>query len=81
MTRAGEYGFAGSNPVSLIHIRAFDDVRLIGLQDGHLTLKQKPGNLLRRPILEEAGFVKVAGTPSPTPGPYQAFVGGNPSYR
>jgi hypothetical protein len=54
VTLAHEYGFAGSNLVSLLDICGFDDVRLVNFQVHAPTLKQGLGNLLRWPILQQS---------------------------
>jgi len=54
VTLAHEYGFAGSNLVSLLDNCGFDDVRLIQFRDRAPTLKQRLGNALRWPILQES---------------------------
>jgi len=53
VTLAHEYGFAGSNLMSLLEICGFDEVRLIHFKDYAPTLKQRVGNVLRWPILQE----------------------------
>lgn len=53
VTLSHEYGFAGSNLVSLLQICGFDEVRLINLRDSELTPKQRVGDLLRWPFLRE----------------------------
>lgn len=54
VTLAHEYGFAGSNLVSLLDICGFDNVRLINFGIKNPTLKQSLGNLLRWPVLEQS---------------------------
>jgi len=54
VTLAHEYGFAGSNLVSLLDICGFDDVRLVDFPAEASTLKQHLGNLVRWPILQES---------------------------
>jgi len=53
VTLAHEYGFAGSNLISLLDICGFDDVRLVQFRDPAPTLKQRFGNALRWPILQQ----------------------------
>jgi hypothetical protein len=50
-TLSHEYGFAGSNLVSLLDICGFAEVRLIDFEDYAPALKRRLGNLLRWPIL------------------------------
>jgi hypothetical protein len=47
-----EYGFAGSNLMSLLDICGFDDVRLLTFREPSPSLKQRAGALLRWPILK-----------------------------
>ena len=54
VTLSHEYGFAGSNLMSLLDICGFDDVRLITFKDHRPSLKQRAGNLLRWPILKHS---------------------------
>ena len=54
VTLAHEYGFAGSNLVSLLDICGFDEVRLLNFQEHSPTFKQRFGSLLRWPFLKEA---------------------------
>jgi len=54
VTLSHEYGFAGSNLVSLLDICGFDDVRLINFRDRAPSLKQRAGQLLRWPILRQS---------------------------
>ena len=54
VTLAHEYGFAGSNLVSLLDVCGFDEVRLVDLPRYAPTLKQKLGNILRWPIIEHS---------------------------
>ncbi len=54
VTLAHEYGFAGSNLTSLLDICGFDNVRLIPFRAHDLSLKQKLGDLLRWPILQQS---------------------------
>ncbi len=56
VTLAHEYGFAGSNLVSLLDICGFDDVRLHNFRPYAPTLKQRLGDLLRWPILQQSKF-------------------------
>jgi 2-polyprenyl-3-methyl-5-hydroxy-6-metoxy-1,4-benzoquinol methylase len=51
VTLAHEYGFAGSNLLSLLDICGFDGVRLIEFRDYAPTLKQRFGSALRWPTL------------------------------
>ena len=51
---AHEYGFAGSNLMSLLDICGFDDVRLLTFRQQSPSLKQRAGNLLRWPILKQS---------------------------
>lgn len=51
---AHEYGFAGSNLVSLLDICGFDEVRLVQVPAYAPTLKQRLGDLLRWPILQQS---------------------------
>jgi len=53
VTLAHEYGFAGSNLMSLLDICGFDDVGLIDLRDESPTLKQRFGSLIRWPLLQQ----------------------------
>jgi 2-polyprenyl-3-methyl-5-hydroxy-6-metoxy-1,4-benzoquinol methylase len=53
VTLSHEYGFVGSNLVSLLDICGFDEVRLIDFGDYEPTLKQRAGNFLRWPFLKE----------------------------
>ncbi len=54
VTLAHEYGFAGSNLVSLLDMCGFDDVRVIHFRDYAPTLKQRLGKVLRWPILKQS---------------------------
>jgi len=54
VTLAHEYGFAGSNLVSLLDICGFDDVRLVQFRDPAPSLKQRLGNALRWPLLQQS---------------------------
>jgi 2-polyprenyl-3-methyl-5-hydroxy-6-metoxy-1,4-benzoquinol methylase len=54
VTLSHEYGFAGSNLISLLDICGFDDVRLLQFSDPSRTLKQYLGKILRWPILKES---------------------------
>jgi hypothetical protein len=49
-----EYGFAGSNLMSLLDICGFDDVRLLTFRERSPSLKQRAGDLLRWPILKQS---------------------------
>jgi SAM-dependent methyltransferase len=52
VTLAHEYGFCGSNLISLLDICGFDDIKLHDPADA-ITLKQKIGSLLKWPYLTE----------------------------
>jgi 2-polyprenyl-3-methyl-5-hydroxy-6-metoxy-1,4-benzoquinol methylase len=52
VTLSHEYGFAGSNLLSLLQLGGFDDVRLIDFGPQASTLKQRFGNLLRWPFVQ-----------------------------
>lgn len=52
VTMTHEYGFAGSNLMSLLDICGFEDVRLLTFPEQSPSLKQPAGNLLRWPILK-----------------------------
>lgn len=52
VTLSHEYGFAGSNLLSLLDLCGFDDVRLIDFHDYAPSLKQRFGSTLRWPILK-----------------------------
>jgi 2-polyprenyl-3-methyl-5-hydroxy-6-metoxy-1,4-benzoquinol methylase len=54
VTLAHEYGFAGSNLASLLDVCGFDNVRLIPFRSHDLSLKQRLGDLLRWPILQQS---------------------------
>jgi len=54
VTLSHEYGFAGSNLVSLLDLCGFDDIRFIDFRAPSPTLKQHLGNLLRWPILKNS---------------------------
>ena len=54
VTLAHEYGFAGSNLVSLLDICGFDDVRLVNFPAYAPTLKRRLGDVLRWPILQQS---------------------------
>jgi 2-polyprenyl-3-methyl-5-hydroxy-6-metoxy-1,4-benzoquinol methylase len=54
VTLAHEYGFAGSNLVSLLDICGFDEIRLVQFPTYAVTLKQRLGDLLRWPILQQS---------------------------
>ena len=56
VTLSHEYGFAGSNLISLLDICGFDDVRLLKFSQHAPSLKQRVGELLRWPILKESQF-------------------------
>jgi len=53
-TLSHEYGFAGSNLMSLLDICGFDDVHVIEFHEHSTTLKQRLGNLVRWPILKQS---------------------------
>ncbi|HYM76158.1 MAG TPA: methyltransferase domain-containing protein [Candidatus Dormibacteraeota bacterium] len=53
VTLSHEYGFAGSNLVSLLDLCGFDEVRLIDFPNHAPTLKQQLGNLLRWPFIQQ----------------------------
>jgi len=52
VTMSHEYGFAGSNLMSLLDICGCDDVRLLSFREPSPSLKQRAGDLLRWPILK-----------------------------
>jgi 2-polyprenyl-3-methyl-5-hydroxy-6-metoxy-1,4-benzoquinol methylase len=52
VTLSHEYGFAGSNLISLLQLGGFDDIRLIQFPSHASTLKQGLGNLLRWPFVQ-----------------------------
>jgi 2-polyprenyl-3-methyl-5-hydroxy-6-metoxy-1,4-benzoquinol methylase len=54
VTLSHEYGFTGSNLISLLDICGFDEVRLIDFRDYNPSLKQRAGNFLRWPFLAES---------------------------
>jgi 2-polyprenyl-3-methyl-5-hydroxy-6-metoxy-1,4-benzoquinol methylase len=54
VTLAHEYGFAGSNLLSLLDICGFDDIRLVQFPGFAPTLKQRLGELLRWPIVQQS---------------------------
>lgn len=54
VTLSHEYGFAGSNLISLLDICGFDEVQLIEFSDYQPTFKQRAGNFLRWPFLKES---------------------------
>jgi hypothetical protein len=54
VTLSHEYGFAGSNLISLLDICGFDDVRLLNFPQHAPSLKQRVGDLLRWPILKQS---------------------------
>jgi 2-polyprenyl-3-methyl-5-hydroxy-6-metoxy-1,4-benzoquinol methylase len=53
VTLSHEYGFAGSNLMSLLDLCGFDDVRVIDFLDYSPTLKQRIGIVLRWPIRKQ----------------------------
>ena len=54
VTLSHEYGFAGSNLVSLLDICGFDDIRIIDFKEYAPTWRQRAGALLRWPFLKES---------------------------
>ena len=56
VTLSHEYGFAGSNLMSLLDICGFDDVRLLKFPQHTPSLKQRVGDLMRWPVLKESQF-------------------------
>jgi len=56
VTLSHEYGFSGSNLMSLLSICGFDDVRIITIAPEAKTLKQRFGKLLRWPFLKESAM-------------------------
>ena len=56
VTLSHEYGFAGSNLMSLLSISGFDDIRFLTFRERRPTLKQRSGNALRWPVLRERKF-------------------------
>lgn len=54
VTLSHEYGFSGSNLISLLDLCGFDDVRLLTLPPYARTLKQRVGQVLRWPFLKES---------------------------
>ncbi|HEV2395819.1 MAG TPA: methyltransferase domain-containing protein [Candidatus Sulfotelmatobacter sp.] len=56
VTLSHEYGFAGSNLMSLLDISGFDDIRFLTFRDRTPTLKQRLGNGLRWPFLKASKF-------------------------
>ena len=54
VTLSHEYGFAGSNLVSLLDLCGFDNIRLLNFRDRNSTLKQRFGNVLRWPVLKSS---------------------------
>ena len=56
VTMSHEYGFAGSNLMSLLDICGFDEVRLLTFRERSPSLKQRAGDLLRWPILKQIQF-------------------------
>jgi 2-polyprenyl-3-methyl-5-hydroxy-6-metoxy-1,4-benzoquinol methylase len=51
VTLAHEYGFSGSNLKSLLHICGFDDIHFHRFRTHDPTMKQRIGELARRPVL------------------------------
>ena len=56
VTLSHEYGFAGSNLLSLLDICGFDDVRLIEFRDDAAGLKRRIGRAMRWPTLKASQF-------------------------
>jgi len=56
VTLGHEYGFCGSNLISLLDICGFDDIRLCDLSAGGSTFKQRIGDLFRRIYIIESRF-------------------------
>jgi len=54
VTLAHEYGFCGSNLQSLLNICCFDDIRFHNMRPPHPTVRQRVGDLLRWPYLQES---------------------------
>lgn len=54
VTLSHEYGFAASNLMSLLDICGFDDLRLMNFSAYKPDLKQRLGELLRWPILQQS---------------------------
>jgi 2-polyprenyl-3-methyl-5-hydroxy-6-metoxy-1,4-benzoquinol methylase len=54
VTLAHEYGFCGSNLISLLDICGFDDIKLHDLARGHLTVRQRLGTFFRWPYIVES---------------------------
>jgi hypothetical protein len=54
VTMSHEYGFAGSNLMSLLDICGFEDVRLLTFRERSPSLKQRAGALLHWPILKQS---------------------------
>jgi SAM-dependent methyltransferase len=51
VTLSHEYGFCGSNLVSLLDLCGFDDIRLHSIRAWRPTFKQRLGNIVRQPFL------------------------------
>ncbi|HEV2469908.1 MAG TPA: methyltransferase domain-containing protein [Candidatus Sulfotelmatobacter sp.] len=56
VTLSHEYGFAGSNLMSLLDISGFDEIRFLEFHERTPTLKQRLGNALRWPFLKASKF-------------------------
>jgi len=56
VTLSHEYGFAGSNLISLLDICGFDNVQLLNFDEPHPTIKQRLGGILRWPFLKTSGI-------------------------
>ena len=54
VTLSHEYGFAGSNLISLLDICGFDNVHILNFDEPRQTLKQHLGRILRWPFLQES---------------------------
>jgi hypothetical protein len=54
VTLSHEYGFSGSNLMSLLDICGFDDVRVITFPPRVMSLKQRLGQMLRWPFLQQS---------------------------
>lgn len=53
VTLSHEYGFAGSNLISLLDICGFDDCQIVNFREYSPTLKQRAGRVLRWPVLKQ----------------------------
>jgi 2-polyprenyl-3-methyl-5-hydroxy-6-metoxy-1,4-benzoquinol methylase len=56
VTLSHEYGFAGSNLISLLDICGFDNVKLLNFDEPHRTIKQQLGSVLRLPFLKASAI-------------------------